>query len=332
MKASLNTRASGFAQDFDSELTRAYLLFQVEPMEDAGNLAARVAARYDRWQSTARHPRLIKDVYLTAADVDQPLQRFNQATRFLEPADWPASMSELRAQLRTGGDPSAPIGSLLVRTMMPPVWEHVPAVVVPTPVVFFNARGAASPTRSRCGARRLAILARAAGATPRTRSSTPYRGCRTRCCCSIATTSSARCCRDLRSSISAGPVTRSTIRSRSSAARGGASCTTAPPASRRSPTHRRTPRWISFKCGRRTSATSPPKCGGSPRRSSRSSRRAAAAERRPRSRARRSSSRRGRAMDGRRERLRPANPVPCRSSSARTPWTDEPGGRPPPGG
>src|SRR6185503_8215232 len=63
MKASLTTRASGFAQDFDSELTRAYLLFQVEPMEDAGNLAARVAARYDRWQSTARYPRLIKDVY-----------------------------------------------------------------------------------------------------------------------------------------------------------------------------------------------------------------------------------------------------------------------------
>ena len=66
MKASLNTRASGFAQDFDSELTRAYLLFQVEPIEDAGNLAARVAARYDRWQSTARHPRLIKEVYLTS--------------------------------------------------------------------------------------------------------------------------------------------------------------------------------------------------------------------------------------------------------------------------
>ena len=35
MSATLNTRASGFAQDFDSELTRAYLLFQVEPLQDA---------------------------------------------------------------------------------------------------------------------------------------------------------------------------------------------------------------------------------------------------------------------------------------------------------
>ena len=33
MKATLNTRASAFAQDFDSELTRAYLLFQVEPLQ-----------------------------------------------------------------------------------------------------------------------------------------------------------------------------------------------------------------------------------------------------------------------------------------------------------
>ena len=61
MKATLNTRASAFAQDFDSELTRAYLLFQVEPMADGINVAARIAARYDRWQGTARYPRLIKD-------------------------------------------------------------------------------------------------------------------------------------------------------------------------------------------------------------------------------------------------------------------------------
>ena len=39
MRATLNTRASGFAQDFDSELTRAYLLFQVEPVQD-GQFAA----------------------------------------------------------------------------------------------------------------------------------------------------------------------------------------------------------------------------------------------------------------------------------------------------
>ena len=33
MTATLNTRAAAFAQDFDRELTRAYLLFQLDPMQ-----------------------------------------------------------------------------------------------------------------------------------------------------------------------------------------------------------------------------------------------------------------------------------------------------------
>jgi hypothetical protein len=154
MKATLNTRASEFAQDVDSELTRAYLLFQVEPLEDAGNLASRVAARYDRWQETAQYPPLIKNVYLMTGNVEQPLQRFNPSTRFLEPADWPESMREVRAQLRTGGDPPAPMGSVLVRSLPPLVWENAGSVLQfqfawgPTPTP--------TPTRSRSGARRLA--------------------------------------------------------------------------------------------------------------------------------------------------------------------------------
>src|SRR4029453_17022392 len=62
MRATLNTRASGFAQDFDGELTRAYLLFQVDPQADA-SLESRIALRHERWQSTARHPRMIRDIY-----------------------------------------------------------------------------------------------------------------------------------------------------------------------------------------------------------------------------------------------------------------------------
>ena len=33
MTATLNTRASAFGEDFDRELTRAYLLFQLDPMQ-----------------------------------------------------------------------------------------------------------------------------------------------------------------------------------------------------------------------------------------------------------------------------------------------------------
>src|SRR3982750_4868633 len=77
MKATIGTRASAFAADVDRELTRAYLLFQVGPSQDE-NVAGPVAARYDRWQATARFPRLIKEVDIAGTEADPPrLQRFN---------------------------------------------------------------------------------------------------------------------------------------------------------------------------------------------------------------------------------------------------------------
>ena len=39
MKANLATRATAFAQDFDREVTRAYLTFQVDPVHEGENLA-----------------------------------------------------------------------------------------------------------------------------------------------------------------------------------------------------------------------------------------------------------------------------------------------------
>src|SRR5918993_5345017 len=70
MKANLATRAAGFAQDFDREVTRAYLTFQVDPVHEGENLPARIAAIHDRWQATSRYPRLIKDVYLVPRGAD----------------------------------------------------------------------------------------------------------------------------------------------------------------------------------------------------------------------------------------------------------------------
>ena len=89
-RATLATGAVEFAQDFDREVTRAYLLFQADgpfaaPADD-DVLAERFAARYDRWQATARFPRLLKEFYAySEADAKQPVQllRFDPATRRL---------------------------------------------------------------------------------------------------------------------------------------------------------------------------------------------------------------------------------------------------------
>jgi two-component system, OmpR family, sensor histidine kinase SenX3 len=138
MRATLTTRASGFAQDFDGELTRAYLLFQVDPQSDI-SLESRIALRYDRWQSTARYPRMIRDVYSAVPGETTELRRFNPAGHTLEPVPWPAAMEPIRMQIATAAvQEQRDASGFVVRTLPPPLWDSVPALVIPTPLIQFN--------------------------------------------------------------------------------------------------------------------------------------------------------------------------------------------------
>jgi signal transduction histidine kinase len=146
MKATLNTRAAAFAQDFDREITRAYLLFQLDPLQEGESPGTRIAARYDRWQATARFPRMVKDVFIVVPDSEDnaPLQRFNASTRFVEPAEWPEALTPIRAQLTSRQQISNDKGdknTILVHAIAPALWENIPALVVPTPRLTFNQQG-----------------------------------------------------------------------------------------------------------------------------------------------------------------------------------------------
>jgi signal transduction histidine kinase len=135
--------AAEFAQDFDRELARAYLLFQGEPMAEhtSEDLAARFARRYEHWQSTSAFPRLLSDVYVFSQSDDgtTELRRFDPAARRFENAEWPSSMSDWREQIgsqaQQQNDPGR--GTIFVRRIAPVIWERVPALVVPSPMFFF---------------------------------------------------------------------------------------------------------------------------------------------------------------------------------------------------
>ena len=151
-RATLSAGATEFAQDFDREVTRAYLLFQTDaPIEmpgDGAELADRFAARYDRWLATARFPRLLKEFYAFSQDPPgadgspgaASLRRFDPATRRLETAEWPDTMRNWRDQLTaaTWKDTSAAGDALFIRKMPPVIWEGAPAIVVPTPLIVFG--------------------------------------------------------------------------------------------------------------------------------------------------------------------------------------------------
>ena len=139
MRATLNTRAAGFAHDLDRELTRAYLTFQA----DAGGLpddaAARVAARCDRWQATARYPRMVGAIYVSAAEgsTEATIERFDPATRLLQAADWPEALRPIRDRiasqhiLHSAGGPA-------VRALPSVLDDAVPAIVVPNPDIILG--------------------------------------------------------------------------------------------------------------------------------------------------------------------------------------------------
>jgi signal transduction histidine kinase len=141
MTATLNDRAHAFGEDVDREVTRAYLLFQLDRSRPDAS-ASEYAARYERWLATARFPRIIQEIYVVSPDHPAgalPLERFNPATRALEPAGWPASLAPLRAELTRPAAPPPPsvlrgTTSVLYRALMPAAWPAIPAVVIPTPI------------------------------------------------------------------------------------------------------------------------------------------------------------------------------------------------------
>jgi signal transduction histidine kinase len=143
VRASVTTGAAHFAQDFDRELTRAYLLFQSDPMAapDEQHSATAFGLRYDRWLATAQFPRLIKDCYVFSRDsAGAPrLERFDPASRQLRPAEWPASMADWRTHLQDESSESSDDGRMVfIRRIAPPIWQQVPAVVVPLATVVLS--------------------------------------------------------------------------------------------------------------------------------------------------------------------------------------------------
>jgi signal transduction histidine kinase len=139
LRSGLTTAAAEFAKDFDREVARAFLLFQLEASDTGGasDLADRFSERYDRWEGSARFPRLLKEFHLVSQDSSGAfqLQRFDVVRRQLEAADWPEAMAGWREQLVTEDLRQTEAGkTVFVRRLAPAIWDSVPAIVVPAPL------------------------------------------------------------------------------------------------------------------------------------------------------------------------------------------------------
>ena len=143
LRATLDTRTAEFAQDFDRELTRAYLLFQTDPPQRDRDGAASFSDRYARWHATSAYPRVLKDFYVATRNGagEFRLLRFDPAARTLSPAPWPASMADWRTRLHEETERREGRSSLVIRRIAAPIWETVPALIVPGPMLFVDLQG-----------------------------------------------------------------------------------------------------------------------------------------------------------------------------------------------
>ncbi|MBO0720514.1 MAG: hypothetical protein J2P41_06820 [Blastocatellia bacterium] len=99
-RSALRAGALRFTEDFDHELTSAFVNLQMNRtiLHENDEAYARV---YDRWTSAALFPKLISDLFVVRAEADGQLQlsRFNQESRRMELVAWPHDFSLQRQQL-----------------------------------------------------------------------------------------------------------------------------------------------------------------------------------------------------------------------------------------
>lgn len=99
MHFTLFSAGSSFAEDFDREVTRAWIHFLPDPRRGAS--PEDLAERLDRWRAEAAYPRLVRDVVRIRRTPEGGAEAevLRPGARVFEPVPWPADLERLRGRL-----------------------------------------------------------------------------------------------------------------------------------------------------------------------------------------------------------------------------------------
>ena len=100
MRSSLHAAGSRFTDDFDREVTRAFLFFHHLPpdtLETPATRLDRIVLQYDRWKAEAPYPNLVRDVFV--AHPGGELEVLWPAERRFVSTPWPSELAPLRRRL-----------------------------------------------------------------------------------------------------------------------------------------------------------------------------------------------------------------------------------------
>lgn len=133
MQASLRAGATRFGQDFNREITRAFLNFQLDKGSLTDKAGAAYAERYDNWTRNAPYPRLLSEIFLVEADTQGALRlsRFNRDASAFEPRAWPAEFAPLRERFEQEQRSYTSKSTTEIEIHLAPIAEEIPALVIP---------------------------------------------------------------------------------------------------------------------------------------------------------------------------------------------------------
>jgi signal transduction histidine kinase len=140
LRRSLDQRAREFADDFDGEISRTYASMQVSRESAAAGDWKDFASSVSRWQASARHPQLVRAIYLatTVPGGEPTLRRYDARSQsFGEAEAWPSRLDPVRLQVRTHavipppGAPLPPGATRILTIALAPIVPDVPALLIP---------------------------------------------------------------------------------------------------------------------------------------------------------------------------------------------------------
>jgi signal transduction histidine kinase len=142
LQAGAHRRAGAFAEEFDRELTRAFLWFTLPPGDVREGRWQGLVRASERWHSSAPHPGLVKGLCVVWARKDLPPDRLvlDPSAGRMVTAPWPSELAPLLARLesdlaasRAGRERPSGSGDVID--------EETPALVIPTFDLELTAEG-----------------------------------------------------------------------------------------------------------------------------------------------------------------------------------------------
>ncbi len=133
MQTSLRVGAAHFSQDFNREITRVFLSFQMDSEMLHDKDAGEFAARFEKWNTSSPYPRLVGDLYVLEQDEQNQLRlsRFNPADKKFAVAEWPNELAALRTRLERNFQQNNNESESLTEISLEPVAPDVPALISP---------------------------------------------------------------------------------------------------------------------------------------------------------------------------------------------------------